>query len=485
MESGRYFRPWLSVDLTRLSQTLMAGCLAGIAAAAVSRLSMRGVALVAGLEPGFSLGGTVGLLLIGAVGGLLFALPYRLWCRLPWLPAPARGLAYGLALGLTLTAPPFFLAPVGELGLIEPWLGLSLFAPVPLVYGAALGRLTTTFEGQIEADRRAVHLGWPLFFGLLALLLVVNAGPLMSESLPFPPAAWSLYHTWGLTDAQAHGLHSALVLVWLLSYVSLAWIAFWRAGRRRARLAVGGALLFGAAFFHTGVLFPGMMRAFPLLRWLPGLLQAAGWCALILIMVGLASDEEPPGRFRWAGFYVMINAIWSLAWLATPLRGGYLDPASWPESWLATVAWSLLAAGLLGVWWRQRHRPAAERWRRRPAVITISLLILALGLFWSLLLVRPEWGARVSPRLHFQALFAFGPYLLPWLLLPGGLAWAVTRRGLWADGAGPGAGQHWSIETATATLHSGPVVKRPDVPGTSPVGQATIRGVEPFADRTD
>lgn len=77
-----------SADLASLRTGALGGALAGVAAGAVSRLSMRGVAVLAGLEPDFSLGGTLVILIIGAILGMPFAWLYRGVGR--FLPVPER-----------------------------------------------------------------------------------------------------------------------------------------------------------------------------------------------------------------------------------------------------------------------------------------------------------------------------------------------------------------------------------------------------------
>ncbi|MGH2521200.1 MAG: hypothetical protein ACRDH2_01745, partial [Anaerolineales bacterium] len=123
------------IDLNKVSLGAIAGMLGGLAAGAGARLAMRGVALLAGQPPGFTLGGTLAILLFGVILGLPFGALFASVRR--WLPGawPWQGLIFGVILTLVFVAPPFLLTrPEGELAILPPLAGFSLFAPLPSLY---------------------------------------------------------------------------------------------------------------------------------------------------------------------------------------------------------------------------------------------------------------------------------------------------------------------------------------------------------------
>lgn len=64
----------------------------------LARIAMRVVAILAGARPEFSVGGTVGILIVFAILGIIAAFPYPIVQR--WLPGPSavKGLCYGMLL---------------------------------------------------------------------------------------------------------------------------------------------------------------------------------------------------------------------------------------------------------------------------------------------------------------------------------------------------------------------------------------------------
>ena len=89
------YRRLSTVDMGRFTVWVLCGVIGGVMAGVVSRLSMRGVALVAGMEPGFSIGGTLGILVFGAIMGIPFALIFAGVRRFIPLPERWKGLVYG------------------------------------------------------------------------------------------------------------------------------------------------------------------------------------------------------------------------------------------------------------------------------------------------------------------------------------------------------------------------------------------------------
>lgn len=117
------------------------GLLAGLLTGAAARIAMRIFALADGMEPTFSLEGTLTILLIfGVVLGVPLGVIYvRFWRPLTGI-SPRNGLAFGVLLLLVLVALPFMLIPSDEATLVRRLIAIGSFVPVPLVYGLAVGR---------------------------------------------------------------------------------------------------------------------------------------------------------------------------------------------------------------------------------------------------------------------------------------------------------------------------------------------------------
>ena len=424
-----------SVDLNRIGAGLVTGAAAGALIGGIgARLAMRVVALLGEGAPSFSIGGTLGILLMGAVlgaiGGLGFAL-VRWILRLrtssgsPSLRDVLAGAGYGTILSV-LTVLPFFLSPTGELSLAPPLVGAALFGWIPLAYGLTLGIATPWLERRMAPADRRVGLGWLLVFGMALVLALAGMTPLLGELVSFPRIVTDLHYAMGLGFQAAHILHRWIVLGVILVYCGLTSLVFWRGSQNgTARLAAVTLLLFAAGFFGREPALAGGMQAFPLVGLLPGLVQAAGLSLMLVLLVTL-----PDGRFalRWARPMVVAWCGWSLLWFVNPLPGTPLDVSTWPEPMVAWVLAVGLGSGLLAVALRMRRSPVQARRQLRPVLLGFATAWLLFGLLWLASTQMPDLRLR-GVELP-QALLAFGPYLLPWLLLPLSLVVAM-RRGLW------------------------------------------------------
>ncbi|HRQ39127.1 MAG TPA: hypothetical protein PLD25_14550 [Chloroflexota bacterium] len=411
-----------AVNLNNITVSVSASLVAGLAAGVMARFSMRAIALAAGLTPGFSVGGTMAILLLGMVMGIPFGLLFLVLSR--WAPLSRRwlGALYGLVLLLVFLVPAFFLTePGGELALVSPLTGFLLFAPVPLVYGVTLGVMTEWLHGRTHTSApHAVHIGWLLLFGGTAVLLFLNAANLMSVSLPLPAAVNDLirHQQWSFTNA--HNVHTGLTAVILLLYILLLWLVFWQAEQWMARFTAVTLLLFAAAFFNTGALFTGLVRMHGPAIYLPGLMRVVGLVAFAWLWCWFPDGKFVPG---WARPFLIVTALWAGLWFLAPVWW-----PSWVQVGLGTAVFLML---LVAQFKRYQSATNAQQEATRPVVWTLDGLLIGFCLLWMFVLLFPEWRARVSPRLVMHTAFAFGPYLLLWLLLPSVLVWAVWRKGLW------------------------------------------------------
>ena len=425
-----------AVDLNRLGAALATGALVGATVGGVgARIAMRAVALLGEGPPGFTAGGTLAIVVmggvLGALGGLGFALLRRLLC-VGWgeetspLRSIGAGAVYGGALA-ALAALPFFLVREGELALASPPVGAALFAWIPLAYGLALGAATPRVERRMAAAPHAVGLGWLATFGLALALALAGMSPLLGEFVPFPPAATELHYSAGLSFAVARALHRALMLAFMLAYGGLATYIFWRGSHHAvARLAAVALLLLAAAFFgRQPALDTGMQALLPA-RLLPDLLQA-GALSLLSILLFIFPD----GRWAlpWTRPVAVLWCAWSLLWFTNPLPGTPLDVGGWPEPVTVMILGIGLGSGLLAISLRLRHSRPEQRKLMRPVLWGFAAALLCFVLLWLASLAAP--GLRLRVLSLPQGLLAFGPYLVPWLLLPLSLA-AAMRRGLWA-----------------------------------------------------
>jgi hypothetical protein len=340
------------------------------------------------------------------------------------------GGAYGLVLsGLAIL--PFFQAPQGELSLAPPLLGAALFGWIPLAYGLALGAGARWTARRFAARPRNVGLGWLAAYGLALALALVALLPLLGSFAPFPTAATQLYLELGWSYAGAHTVHFALVLAFIVAYCGLSSVVFWSGAHHGlAKLAAVTLLLFAAGFFGHAPAVAGGMGMLQMGSLAPGLIRAAG-LSLLLIVLYLLPDGRSlqrwtrPAAFLWSG--------WLLIWLVLPWASA---PAGalvrQPALELAIMAVGL-GSGLAALAQRLRRGDAQIRRQLRPVLMGFATAFLLAALLWLALLRAPEWSLRGLQTPN--AYLAFGPYLLPWLLLPLSLVIAI-RRGLWLS-SGP------------------------------------------------
>ena len=159
------------VDLNRIGAGLVTGAAAGGLIGGIgARLAMRVVTLLGEGVPSFTVGGTIGIMLmsaiLGAIGGLGFALVrWLLRLRTSEGTSSLRNILAGAGYGAILAALvvlPFFLAPTGELSLAPPLVGAALFGWIPLAYGLTLGITTPWLERRMAVVDRSVDQGLSL-----------------------------------------------------------------------------------------------------------------------------------------------------------------------------------------------------------------------------------------------------------------------------------------------------------------------------------
>lgn len=413
------------IDLNRLAASALSGALTGAVIGGLgARLAMRGVALIGRMEPSFTLGGTLGICIMGAIlgllGGVLLGLVWR------WLPGRAlvKGAIFGGILAV-LVAILFLRVSGGELDLAAAPVRAALFAWIPLAWGATTGWLYARLAPRLAgANTRQVGLGQLGLFGLCVILAMISMFTLASESLSLPPLMARFLGSMGWVGYRdAHALAMGL---FALAYAGLCTLLFWqsggnRAGNRAGSVAAMSLLLFAAGFMQTGRALTSALDFFDLGLALTGLLRAAGLSGLLASLL-----LWPDGVFRpaWGRLALAIwGGIWLLVWFLLPLFG--FHPIVLPEPVLLLVVMGGLLTGLTGQWLGFRQADAAGRFVRRPVALALTFVLSCYLLVWLAQMVYPELRARSLPPLATP--LAFFPYLLPWLLLPFGF-WLSARR---------------------------------------------------------
>lgn len=159
----------------------IAGVLGGAVLGAGSRVVMRVFAILVGQPTEFTVGGSLGLVVFGAIFGLAGGLAYIVVRRIipgPWI---VPGLAFGLALvGLVLAT----MGGAGSEGSADPGLATRLFAGLALAYAVFTAWLTHLVERRLPPAGWTDG-SWPAVGALLSLggvlILALGAIGLVGE----------------------------------------------------------------------------------------------------------------------------------------------------------------------------------------------------------------------------------------------------------------------------------------------------------------
>ncbi len=428
-----------SVDLNRVPLAIVAGAMAGLFAGIPARVAMRAVAVYGGMQPSFSIGGTMGILIVGLImgaplGALYLAaegfLPRRRWLR---------GALFGLLLFLLQIAilslfMDFQEAAEGEIGSLGVLNAFLIFAPVPAFFGVS----TELALGWLEADTsertpRLVGAGWIVLLILAAGFTVSGLGSLMDMGVVIPRSFVMAYHRVGLNYNTSRLLHRALVGGFGVAYAGLALWMFWRGSQRfMPKFAALTLLALAAGFFHTHSFEPMVASQPAVMDYVYGSLRWIGFGSLLFLLY-----LYPDGRFAYRWMFPVAAAwlAWLFLWFIPVPGGAFAAVRAWPEPLLALVTLGGLATGIVAL--IQRHRTVADPSTRRPIRALLTAAAVAVGglaLLWTWALAGGE--ARAWTAAGFEGLFAFGPYLLPWLLLPLAISRAMRRDQLWGASTG-------------------------------------------------
>ncbi len=349
------------VDLNVIARGSAAGAIVGlIVIGGGARAVMRLVALIAGMQPSFTAAGTLGLLIMGVVIGVVLALvylPVRRWVPFRW---PVTGVLFGLVLAC-ITVVPFFGDPGGEAALVSPWIGAGLFALLPLVFGLTLAAtLEWTDRRYGNLVRRDVGLLW---LAVYAVVFAVAFAGMMSvtESGRTPTLFRQMLDTGGVAFHAVRDVQSALFLTFMIAFFGLHMITFW--------MGAGRTVIQGLSLSQLMLAWL-LVRSEPLWPWMAdtpagGIGEWAAWgVAAVGFVAGIGlmnrervRQENEDNLWNWliAGVALFVGGF-LLAWLAV-LSVPDLQLRQWTAAQTTlTVAplllpWLCLPAALVGAAW--------------------------------------------------------------------------------------------------------------------------------------
>lgn len=413
-----------TVSLPTLVAAGAAGIVCGVLVLGIGgRAAMRVVAVLGDLEPAFTVGGTVFILMIGGFLGTLLGLLYGAIRGILPFGGLGSGLIFGLGAALLLVVLPLSLnEPSGELALATPRMVMALFGGLLTAFGAATGTATELIarRQQVVADRR-ISILWPAALFIGTIFLFAQASSLAGEFQPIPHFFSSRLRDAGVGFVEMREMHGGSVLLFTFGYWALAMgVLLAGKGERAGRWGALGLLMIGGLLFHSAQT-PGLaifgMAPHAIAPWtagVPRLLQGLGFGAVVGLLY-----VTPDGRFRsrgWRWAWLAWTA-WFIVWLIPLFPGTALDAMEWP-AWLRALPVLLaVGSGLAAIGLRYREAAADRRGPLGLALAGYGLAFAALGLIWLAIPTVNGWLAGRAIGVSY--FFSFGPYLWPWLLLPG------------------------------------------------------------------
>lgn len=298
------------VDLNHVGLCVISGLFVGLLIIGGGmRLAMRLVAWIAGMPPAFTLSGTMLVVMIGlvfgAVLGLLYA-PVARWLSVRWW---MKGLQFGLPFA-ALTALAFMTDPEGELAIVSPWIGASLFVPLPLLFGTILAFVVQKIEPRVAvlAPRRINALWFALFLLALGWAFASRMGS--DDALRTPALVQRTLEGMGLAFHELRDVQELMGALFVLLFCGLHMAAFWRNSHRHGMLIVSiGHLLLAGLLLRTEPLIPVLTssNAGSLVEWL-------AWGGCVVVLAGLVLQRRTQNSEHRAAiwFFGALLFMWFL-----------------------------------------------------------------------------------------------------------------------------------------------------------------------------
>lgn len=391
-----------SIDLALWAAYLGAGAAAGVAGGLLARVAMRGVALIQGQTPAFTLFGTLGIAMIFLLPGVLVGLGAL--ALVAWRGRSRRAAFGWLALILTLLLlGPLYAVATGDLPNTSPRRIASLmaiFVPVPVAMAwMAVYVAAPLHRRAARSGAKTLPLGWALALLLLAGMAFVAGIGALSGAQRHPRIVNTLVNMQSVDFTGAADQLRSIGLLLFMVYMSLVCWAIWRqpqsAGVRRgaaAALAAFWLLLAG------GAPLPAQSA------WVQGALTALGLAALLVVFLQ-AGGFTPPRRLLF---------VCAVAWAAVAL---WLV-AGQPTGSTAWLAWGIVALALSTILIVRRQQRAGAHAARISSLLLAAFALLWLGL-WAAAMLHPS--LRLVGMSPLGVTLTVKLFWLPWLLLPAAL----------------------------------------------------------------
>lgn len=402
------------VDLARVGSYLVAALASGVVGGVLARIAMRFAALIIGQDPGFSITGSVGVVLLFVIAALAIALLCLVGGR--FLPQNTARLATVVSLLLSVLMLPFFVlvargdAPAASMALIV--LLVLSFVPIPIGMGVALVYGVRWLNKNLGRNGRpTLGIGWLALLLLLGFLLLLNVVGMANQHVRHP----ALMSNWlgrvgdHMNMAVVRDRAFLIALLFTLLWGVLAALVVWNDTRaHRAPLRSLLLLALPTLTLMTIESLPGVLGVFTGWSLSVQLAQAAG-LGILLVLIAIAEPHRSLPRWVWilTALAWLFGALWLLLPRFQEIRG---------SEW---IVWGVLAtASLLLVF----ARSGEAGWQTGTTLLLLFVLCW-LGA-WLAALTVPQLALRGYTG--YQSALSAPLSWVPWLLLPTGI-WVASR----------------------------------------------------------
>lgn len=398
--------PQRLVDLSTPVSVVLAGLAVGLGAGVLARIAMRVVAMLVQQSPSFTLGGSIGILMLFAILGVVLSAVVWLVRRGLRLRPLTAGLAVGLTLAALLAMPLFSIGSEEAAG-VSPWTVVLLFLPLPVLMGPGCAYGCAWLSARLSSGvARTIPLKWFAALSAGAIIAFVNLAAALSGPLRHPALVQSVLLPSRVSMNGVSDAVRAMGLLIAIAYLGLCGWAVWR--HAPSTVYAKNSLL---VLVVAGLLLPSATQMPFVLGWLPdgaimlGIVQALGLAALAALFV-----VQTQRRLYWQTIVVAIAWLIAAAWLVAPT----LQSVAWME-WVVCIA--LTGALAVVAWTAWLREGGSDR-------LVLGLFAQLLAFLWMAVLTLPGWGLRNLTGL--QTLLAVPAFWTVFLMLPTALV--AARR---------------------------------------------------------